>query len=107
MMSTPMLRAALPRAHARSFPPCALGAPAQTPAAINDDDPDPANAALLRAALRLRLGLGPSAASHAREQGERAFFAGDNDAYRWWRQITRTLDRAMVADRLGRLHRRH
>lgn len=106
-MSTPMLRAALPCAHAGTLPLGAFTAPARTPRALNDDDPDPVGAALLRAALRLRLAMGPSAAGHARDQGERAFFAGEHEAYQWWRQITRTLDRSMVADRPGRWHRRH
>jgi hypothetical protein len=56
------------------------------------------NDQLLRAALRhfARHGLG--AAREARAQAEKAFFAGDRQAYDWWLGITRTLDRRLAAE---------
>ena len=73
--------------------------------AANDNGQEPASAALLEAALRhfARHGLG--AARAARLEAERAFFAGDRAAYRWWLDICRQLDKRMaqIADReLGR-----
>lgn len=95
-MTLPLPRAALSRVRPL---PRVLGAvrpPAIT--AANDDNPDPAGAALLRVALRLRLEHGPAAARHAQGRCERAFFAGDRPGYRWWREITRILDRALVGE---------
>lgn len=53
--------------------------------------------ATLRAALRHFADYGLAAAEHARHRAEAAFFAGDRDAYRWWLEICRTLDRRMAA----------
>ncbi len=53
---------------------------------------------LLQAALRHFAEHGLGAARAAREQAERAFFAGDRSAYEWWIDITRTLDRRLAFD---------
>lgn len=58
---------------------------------------------VLRAALRHFAQHGLGAAREARAQAENAFFSGDRQAYRWWLDITRTLDRRLAreAERLG------
>ena len=55
----------------------------------------------LRAALRhfARHGLG--AAREARAHAEKAFFEGDRQSYRWWLEITRTLDRRLAREAEG------
>lgn len=53
---------------------------------------------LLQAALRHFAEHGLGAARAAREQAERAFFAGDRRAYDWWLDITRTLDRRLASE---------
>ncbi len=67
----------------------------------NDNSPLTAGAeiddALLRAALRHFAMHGLAAAQRARRQAEKAFFAGDRDAYQWWLGICRTLDRRLAA----------
>lgn len=52
---------------------------------------------LLNAALRHFADHGLGAASEARKEAERAFFAGDRQAYDWWLSICRTLDRQIAA----------
>jgi len=52
---------------------------------------------MLRAALRHFAEHGLGAAREARTQAEQAFFAGDQNAYKWWLGITRTLDRRLAA----------
>ena len=51
---------------------------------------------VLKAALRHFAKHGLSAAREARAKAEEAFFAGDRQAYDWWLEITRTLDRRMA-----------
>lgn len=53
---------------------------------------------ILRAALRHFAQHGLGAAREARAQAEKAFFAGDRQAYDWWLGITRTLDRRLAAE---------
>lgn len=50
----------------------------------------------LHAALRQFSKHGIGAAEHARNQAERAFFAGDRSTYRWWLGVCRALDRRMA-----------
>lgn len=57
-----------------------------------------ADDALLRAALRHFSENGMSAAHMARSRAEQAFFVGDRDAYQWWLDICRLLDRRMARD---------
>ena len=57
-----------------------------------------ANDHMLRAALRHFAQHGIGAAHEARAQAEKAFFAGDRQAYSWWLGITRTLDRRLAAE---------
>jgi hypothetical protein len=64
----------------------------------NDNDTDPASDALLHAALRHFAEHGLAAAQRARKQAEAAFFAGDRQAYRWWLEICRALDRRMAGE---------
>jgi hypothetical protein len=64
----------------------------------NDDLEAGADDAMLRAALRHFADHGLAAANHARRRAEAAFFAGDRDAYRWWLNICRTLDRRMARE---------
>ena len=52
---------------------------------------------VLHAALRQFAKHGIGAAEHARNQAERAFFAGDRSTYRWWLGVCRALDRRMAA----------
>jgi|EndMetStandDraft_5_1072996.scaffolds.fasta_scaffold541446_1 hypothetical protein len=54
------------------------------------DDP------MLRAALRHFAAHGLAAAEAARRNAEKAFFADDRAAYRWWLGICRMLDRRMA-----------
>lgn len=70
--------------------PARIGAPA------NDNYEDTLTEAVLRASLKhfARYGLG--AAENARNQAEKAFFAGDREGYNWWIGICRTLDRRMA-----------
>ena len=65
-----------------------------SPANDNGDEPDDR---MLHAALRHFAEHGLGAARQARRQAERAFFAGDRQAYDWWLGICRTLDRRLAA----------
>lgn len=51
---------------------------------------------MLHAALQQFAQHGIGAAAHARNQAERAFFAGDRETYQWWLDICRTLDRRLA-----------
>lgn len=51
---------------------------------------------MLHAALRHFAEHGLGAAQEAHRQAERAFFAGDRQAYDWWLGICRTLDRRLA-----------
>lgn len=64
--------------------------------AANDNVQGTSNDRLLRAALRHFAEHGLCAAEQARENAERAFFAGDRPSYRWWLAICHTLDRRMA-----------
>lgn len=59
--------------------------------------PEAPSEEILRAALRHFAEHGLGAARAARIRAEAAFFAGDRQAYRWWLEITRTLDRRLAA----------
>ena len=63
----------------------------------NDNDNDGADDRMLHAALRHFAQHGLGAAREAHRQAERAFFAGDRQAYDWWLGICRTLDRRLAA----------
>lgn len=52
---------------------------------------------LLKAALRHFAEHGLAAAERARENAQRAFFAGNREDYRWWLAICGALDRRMAA----------
>jgi hypothetical protein len=65
--------------------------------AANDNFLTQPDDATLRAALRHFAEYGLAAAERARLHAEDAIFAGDRDAYRWWLDICRTLDRRMAA----------
>ncbi len=69
---------------------------AEERAANDNGNPVPSDE-MLRAALRHFAEHGLGAARAAREQAEKAFFAGDRQAYDWWLGITRTLDRRLAA----------
>jgi hypothetical protein len=56
-----------------------------------------ADNAVLRATLRHFAEHGLAAAERARENAERAIFAGDRDQYEHWLAICRGLDRRMAA----------
>jgi hypothetical protein len=64
----------------------------------NDNGMDDASDALFHAALRHFGRHGLAAAQRARKQAEAAFFAGDRQAYRWWLEICRALDRRMAGE---------
>lgn len=53
---------------------------------------------VLRAALLHFAKHGLAGPSEARKEAEQAFFAGDSDAYKWWLDICRTLDRRMAEE---------
>lgn len=55
-----------------------------------------ANDQLIHAALRHFATHGMGAARAARKQAESAFFAGDRQAYDWWRGICRALDKRVA-----------
>jgi len=65
--------------------------------ASNDNGPAETSDRLLHAALRHFAEHGLGAAREAREQAEKAFFAGDRESYDWWIAICRTLDRRIAA----------
>lgn len=64
--------------------------------AANDNMHGSSSDGLLKAALRHFAEHGLCAAEQARKNAERAFFAGDRPAYRWWLAICHTLDRRMA-----------
>lgn len=64
--------------------------------AANDNVDGLSNDDLLRAALRHFAEHGLAAAEKAREEAERAFFAGDRANYRHWLAVCRALDRRMA-----------
>ncbi|WP_147395444.1 hypothetical protein [Altericroceibacterium spongiae] len=66
--------------------------------ACNDNDPEAPSDSILRAALRLFAEHGLSAARHARDKAEDAFFAADREAYRWWFAVCQALDRKVAAE---------
>ena len=66
--------------------------------AANDNGQTEPDDAVLRAALRHFAEHGLAAAEQARRHAEDAFFAGDREAYRWWLDICRTLDRRMARE---------
>lgn len=51
---------------------------------------------VMRAALRHFAEHGLAAAQVARQQAEGAYFSGDMQAYRWWLEMCRTLDRRLA-----------
>jgi len=64
----------------------------------NDNGPEQeGKQRILHAALRHFAEHGLGAARAARAKAEDAFFAGDRQAYDWWLEITRTLDRRLAA----------
>jgi hypothetical protein len=66
--------------------------------ACNDNGRLETSDRLLHAALRHFAEHGLGAAREAREQAEKAFFAGDRKAYDWWIAICRALDRRIAAE---------
>lgn len=64
----------------------------------NDNGNDRASDALLHAALRHFARHGLAAAYRARQQAEKALLAGDEQGYRWWLDVCRTLDRQMATE---------
>lgn len=81
-------------------------APHIFPAPANDDLSDREGEALLRAALRLFARHGLGAARHAQAAAEAAFFGGDRERYRWWLDVTRTLDRKLAIETAAMVGRR-
>ena len=67
----------------------------------NDNGDARPSDAMLHAALRHFAEHGLAAAIRARKQAEAAFFAGDRQAYQWWLEICRTLDRRMASELVG------
>lgn len=63
--------------------------------AANDNGSE-ADDRLLHAALRHFAEHGLGAAHQARREAEKAFFAGDREAYDWWLGVCRTLDRQLA-----------
>lgn len=53
---------------------------------------------LMQAALRHFAEHGLSAAEEAKKSAEKAFFAGDREAYDWWVGICRTIDKRLAAE---------
>lgn len=65
--------------------------------AANDNGNTICSDRLLKAALRHFAEHGLSAAETARQNAERAFFAGEREDYQWWLAICGALDRRMAA----------
>lgn len=65
--------------------------------AANDNHTDRNPDLLLRDALKHFATHGLGAARIARQEAERAFFAGDRQSYAHWLGVCRTLDRRMAA----------
>jgi len=85
-----------PRALAPRLGPHSIHAACALPA--NDNGGERPSDAMLHAALRHFAAHGLAAAHSARKQAEAAFFAGDRQAYRWWLEICRALDRRMASE---------
>jgi hypothetical protein len=86
--------AASPALCARVSPPAirdACGLPA-------NDNGGMASDAMLHAALRHFAAHGLAAAHRARAQAEAALIANDEQGYRWWLEVCRTLDRRMASE---------
>lgn len=64
--------------------------------AANDNTAVQANSRALADALRHFAAHGLGAAREARKEAERAFFAGEREAYQRWLEICRILDRRMA-----------
>lgn len=90
----PIARGLARRARERAANDNAMDPHARRTASAHRHAPD---AEILRAALRHFSEHGLGAARAARVRAEAAFFAGDRDAYDWWLEITRTLDRRLAA----------
>lgn len=71
-------------------------------AAANDNGHGELHDNLLRDALTHFGRFGLSAAESARNEAERAFFAGDRKKYRHWLGVCRALDRRLAASLLRR-----
>ena len=67
------------------------------PEAVNDNGNAICSDRLLQGALRHFAEHGLSAAERARENAERAFFAGSRQDYQWWLAICAALDRRLAA----------
>lgn len=91
--------AAPPSTLSATLDPAGNGVTMALPANDNDIPAEPTehDDALLRAALRHFAMHGLAAAQRARRQAEKAFFDGDRQAYQWWLNICRTLDRRLAA----------
>jgi len=79
--------------------PCRVHEVCKLPA--NDNGAARPSDAMLHAALRHFAEHGLAAAQRARKQAEAAFFAGDRQAYQWWLEICRTLDRRLANELAG------
>ncbi|AKH41185.1 hypothetical protein WYH_00119 [Croceibacterium atlanticum] len=64
--------------------------------AANDNGTDQLNDPMLQAALRHFAQHGMAAARNARQQAHKAQRQGDQQAYLWWLEICRALDRRMA-----------
>ncbi|MDP3907440.1 hypothetical protein [Novosphingobium sp.] len=69
---------------------------ADLPALAANDNAAETHDVLLRDALKHFARHGLRAAEVARQNAERAFFAGDRQSYRHWLEICRALDRRMA-----------
>ncbi|NVD44072.1 hypothetical protein [Qipengyuania atrilutea] len=67
------------------------------PQAANDNLVNPLKDSMLRAALKHFAQHGLGAAQNARMRAQEARFAGDHAAYRWWRDMCRSLDARMAS----------
>ena len=94
------LHFAAARSAARSPVARALARRSIARAANDNGDPsaNQGNDQMLHAALRHFAEHGLGAATEARNQAEKAFFAGDRPSYDWWIGICRTLDRRMAEE---------
>ena len=64
----------------------------------NDNGAKHTGEAMLNAALRHFAEHGLAAARHARSEAENALEAGDEQAYSYWLEVCRTLDRRMAQE---------
>lgn len=69
----------------------------------NDNGNSRASDTLLHAALRHFAQYGLRAAHSAGQQAEAALLANDEQGYRWWLDICRTLDRQMALEFASRM----